>query len=216
MSDVLAVVLPTADPCGGPVLDAAGPVDRVVGALHAALPGCSVITAPISGSLAELVDSSGAELVVVHDPAYPFVRAEQIVAVCAAVAGSAPDGVTSSAAIAVADVTDTLELVDDQDLVVTGLDRTRYVVPIGPLAIGAPALAAALAAVDITGPADVPGPPAAGLAELVHVLDRLVGVRLIRVEAPGDAACRVDDADTLTYARALLAASRSATATSSG
>lgn len=209
--EVLCVLLPADDP-------GVGALDRVIGSLHLALPGASVITAPISRELAALVDASGAELVVLHDPAFPFVTPEQILSVCAAVTGAGG----ATAAVAVADVTDTLELVGDDDLVVAGLDRTRYAVPIGPLAIGAAALAAALAAVDIAPRFD----------DVVTVLDRLVGVELVRLDLPGAAACRVVDADSLAYARALLGepagapavsasgstvdSSRSATGTSSG
>jgi len=218
MTELLAVVVlgpedpadPTA-PAARRMLGGVSLADRAVHLLNQALPGSQVITSVLERALADLMDPAETHVVLLHDPAFPFLPAGALRAVCAAVDPIAGDQV---AAVAVTDVTDTLKRVDDAGRVLATEDRHSYRAPVGLLAVTPAVLGAVLSS------AWREGARPRGLSDLVDLvaaLDRVVGVGRVELPGLGSSACRVVDEDSLAYAEAVLAAStRSATATSSG
>ncbi len=212
MTEVLTVVLLDPDDATDPTGRAArlplGGVplaDRAVHLLSEALPGCQVITSALERELAALIDPVEIELVLIYDPAYPFVPAEWFSAMCRAVD---PIAGTEVAAVAVTEVTDTLKRVDDAGRVESTVDRQALRGLIGLLAVTPAVLGAVLSSSWQDG---------GRLADLVAALDRVVGVGQVPLAGRGSVSCRVVDDDSLAYAEAVLAASsRSATARSSG
>ncbi|MBL8930129.1 MAG: 2-C-methyl-D-erythritol 4-phosphate cytidylyltransferase [Kineosporiaceae bacterium] len=197
--EVLCVLLPASDCAGTWSVAGASLLERAVATVRAAVPGCAVITSPLEAGLAYLVDSSDAELVLVHDPTYALMTPELVRLVQDAVDG--PD----AAAVLVTAVTDTLKRVGADDRLRETVDRGVVQALIGPLAVTPPVLAATLAAVRLQGPADE------RLVALVEAIERLVGVRRVVVDNPGPRSHRVVTQDDARYADALLASRAAAT-----
>lgn len=220
MTDLLAVVLlgpeDSMAPEGRPecrVLGGARLADRAVHLLAEVFGGCQVIMAALDLSVAALVDPAEIQVVLLLDPTYPFVPADQLRAVVAAVD---PDG-SEVAALAVTGVTDTLKQVDVAGRVLATEDRHAHVAPVGALAVTPAVLGAALSTIRPPVAAPVEPVEPVELVELAGVLDRVVGIHRVMMAGSGHAACRVTDQDSLDYAEAVLAASsRSATTTSPG
>ncbi len=202
MIGTLAVVVP---PPRDLVLGGLPLADRAVARARHAVPGCWTVISPLNVGLARLVDEANAQEVLLLDATYPFVTDDLLVAVRHAISPEMGD----AAAVAVAEVSDTLKPVDGV-LVAASAERTVERSDVhfcaGVMATTPAVLGSVLSFLG----------PAAGidLVDLVERVERVVGVR--RVLAPG-AVSRVVDDDSLAYAEALLAARRaSATATSSG
>jgi hypothetical protein len=202
--ELLAVVVPPPEAVATARPGGIGLVDRAVRTVRSAVPGASVIVAGIDADLVALLDSGRPELVLLVDSTFPLVPAAQLAAVCEAARPPA------SSAVAVAEMTDTLKMVDGDGVVTATVERGGYRVPVGPLAVTPAVLASCLSAVPPAGPAPE------RLGRLAEVLDRLVGLPRVEVADQGRVACRVIDGDGAGYAEALLASSAAATATSAG